>query len=342
MGVLSRAWVPCLRLRKHVANCHPPIMTLEQQIKDKALQLGFDAVGITDASPIAPADVARFQTWLASGHAGQMQYMHRHLEKRFAPTALLDGTQSVIVAAISYKPVPDPRDASPRDGLLGRVAQYACYDDYHVIIKSLLHELASFVRAWVQEPLRFKVCVDSAPLAERALAVRAGLGFIGLNHTLIHPALGPQVFLGELVTTARLQADQPVTGGCSSCRRCIEACPAGALQDDGYLNARKCISYLTIEHKGDIDPDLAAGMGDHLFGCDECILACPFQEAAPARKNPALRYHPERVGLDLQEVLTLYQSSFETRFGDSPLCRTGLDSLKRNARICLQNGIQGR
>lgn len=312
-------------------------MPLEQQIKDRARQLGFDAVGIADASAIDRADIERFQTWLASGYAGQMQYMHRHFDKRICPTTLLEGAASVIVVALGYKPPQTLSQMNRQPGPFGDVAQHACYDDYHVLIKSLLHELASDIRTWVQEPLRFKVCVDSAPLAERALAVRAGLGFIGLNHMLIHPALGPEVFLGELITTALLKPDERSAGGCPSCRRCIQACPTGALQDDGRFDARRCISYLTIEHKGDIDSDLAARMGNHLFGCDECTRACPFHEAAPPCTSPALKYYPDRTSLNLHEVLAMDASTFDSRFATSPLLRPGLDALQRNARICLQN-----
>ena len=313
-------------------------MSLEQQIKDRAIELGFDAVGITDASPIAPADIAHFQVWLAAGRAGQMQYLHRYFDKRMHPAALLEGAAAVIVVALGYKPRISDVAPPPSSGV---VAAMACYDDYHIVIRSLLYELESNIRSWASQPLRFKVCVDSVPLAERALAARAGLGFIGRNHALIHPTLGPQLFLGELVTTARLTPDEPgrmVLGPCGSdCRRCVAACPTGALQEDGTFDARRCISYLTIEHKGDIDPELSRSMGNHLFGCDECTRVCPFHESAPASTNPILKYHPDRARLYLHDVLALNQSRFESRFADSPLLRCGLDSLQRNARICLQN-----
>jgi epoxyqueuosine reductase len=317
-------------------------MSLEQQIKDKAMELGFDAVGITDASPIAPADIERFKTWLAAGGAGQMQYLQGHLDKRINPAALLEGAASVIVVALAYKPpvcsVPVRASTETPHGV---TTNMACYDDYHIVIKSLLYELESQIRSWVSESLHFKVCVDSVPLAERALAARAGLGFIGLNHALIHPTLGPQVFLGELVTTATLTPDEPGRMGpgprCSDCRRCVAACPTGALQDDGTFDARKCISYLTIEHKGDIDPDLSRKMGNRLFGCDECTQVCPFHASAPSGTHPLLKYHPDRARLDLQNILALDQDRFESRFADSPLLRCGVDGLQRNARICLQN-----
>jgi epoxyqueuosine reductase len=315
-------------------------MSLEQQIKDQARQLGFDAVGITDASAIAPADIEHLRTWLASGCAGQMQYMHRHFDKRTSPAALLEGAASVIMVALAYKPptsVETQNLASPH----GAVANMACYDDYHLVIRSLLYDLAADIRTRVPEPLRFRVCVDSAPLAERALAVRAGLGFIGLNHAFIHPTLGPQVFLGELVTTLPLKSDDPGRMGlgpcCCDCRRCIEACPTRAFQENGQFDARKCISYLTIEHKGDIDPDLERKMGNHLFGCDECTRGCPFHEAAPPAAGGVLKHYPDRVSLNLHEILAMDESVFKSRFANSPLLRPGLDILQRNARICLGN-----
>ncbi len=311
-------------------------MTLEQEIKDRAIQLGFDAVGITDASPIADADVARLRTWLRAGCAGQMQYMHHNFEKRIHPAALLDGAQSVIVVALNYKP--DASSAPAQNPQrTGAVAQYAWYEDYHEFMKSLLFELADFLRARTDRGHRFKACVDSVPLAERALAVRAGLGFIGTNHMLIHPALGPQVFLGELVTTVELEPDRANPGACAACDRCVRACPTGALQSDGSFDARKCISHLTIEHKGDIPSELATRVGDRIFGCDACVLACPHQQAAPPRAARRLRFHPENMRLNLEELLALSEESFEIRFGDSPIQRAGLDALQRNARICLNN-----
>ncbi|HPC93858.1 MAG TPA: tRNA epoxyqueuosine(34) reductase QueG [Sedimentisphaerales bacterium] len=311
-------------------------MTLEQEIKDRALTLGFDAVGITDASPIGDADVARLQTWLRAGHAGRMTYMHRNFEKRVHPAALLEGAQSVIVVALNYKPdgPPAPLQKPHRTGV---VAQYAWYQDYHEFMKPLLFELADFVRARSDRRHRFKACVDSVPLAERALAVRAGLGFIGTSHMLIHPRLGPQVFLGELVTTVELEPDQTNLGACAACDRCVRACPTGALQTDGSFDAQKCISYLTIEHQGIVPPELATKIGDKVFGCDDCVLACPYQQAAPPRANRNLRVRTENTRLNLEEVLALSEESFQARFADSPIRRTGRDILQRNARICLAN-----
>jgi epoxyqueuosine reductase len=179
--------------------------------------------------------------------------------------------------------------------------------------------------------------VDSAPVAERALAQRAGLGFIGKNHMLINPELGAQIFLGEIITTLKLQADEPMGGGCGDCDRCLKACPGEALRADGFLDASRCVSYLTIEHKDDIDGELEVKMGDRLFGCDECVRACPYHERAPVCKQGLMKYYPERASLKLQEVLEMNEERFEAKFGDSAIKRTGLARLKRNAAICLKN-----
>jgi epoxyqueuosine reductase len=339
-------------------------MNLEQEIKDKALALGFDAVGITDASPIGPEHVEHFEAWLRCGCAGRMDYMHRNLERRAHPAKLLDGAQSVIIVALGYKPPGPIADCGLRiaestrgDFPTGKVAQYAQYEDYHAFIKSLLSELADFIRAQTNAGQHFKTCVDSAPLAEKALAVRAGLGFIGKNHLLIHPRLGPQILLGEIVTTVSLHPDQEHQASCGSCDRCLKACPTGALRPDGFLDAGRCISYLTQygprmalpdsrdgadadeAHRSQdtVKPGLAVPpRRDWLFGCDECLLACPYRQNAPACANPRFKWYGERAELDLREVLGLTAEEFEARFRDSPVRRLGLETFQYNARRCLR------
>ena len=307
------------------------IMSLEQDIKDKAFELGLDAVGITDASPIGREHAAHFEAWLHSGCVGPLLYMHRNLEKRIDPGKLMTGARSVIVVALNYKP---PVTPAMRRGPVGRVAQFAWYTDYHGFIRSLLRELADFVRLRTGPTHRFKICVDSAPLAEKALAVRAGLGFIGRNHLLIHPQLGPQVLLGELITTLDLQSDEPVIGACAECDLCLRACPTGALRRDGLLDARDCISCLT-----QYEP--SPKIGTWLFGCDECLLACPHYGRAPTCANGRLKRCIEWEGLDLRELVGMTPETFATRFHDSPMGKAGFETLQRNARFCLQNVDHG-
>jgi epoxyqueuosine reductase len=311
-------------------------MTLEQEIKDQALALGFDAVGITDTAPVGAEHVGHFERWLRSGCAGRMEYMHHHLEKRLHPAQLRRGAQSVIVTALNYR-APTLQDAR---GMAcagtGRVALYAQYEDYHLFIKTLLRELAAFISMRTHQKDRFKICVDSAPAAEKVLAVRAGLGFIGKNHLLIHPRLGPQILLGELLTSVPLQPDQPIEGACLGCNRCVKACPTGALRADGLLDAPRCISYVTQYGP----PDVPVGnTGNWLFGCDECLCACPFHEKAPACANRRFRFYPERARLSLPDALELTPEAFEARFHDSPLRRLGLEGFKHNARTCLESQI---
>jgi epoxyqueuosine reductase len=312
-------------------------MNLSQDIKQKAIELGFDLVGVTDASPIDAEHAQVLAEWLRSGFAGRMDYMHRNLQKRLDPAELLKHAQSVIIVALNYSPpkcLPKPADTLEQRG---KVVTYAQYEDYHPFIKARLSKLLDFMSTVAGGGSKSKICVDSAPVAERALAVRAGLGSIGKNHMLINPKLGCRIFLGEIITDLKLQPDGPITTDCSDCNKCLGACPTGALRPDGQFDAGRCINYLTIEHKGPIPAELARKVGDRLFGCEQCILACPYQHDAPACTNKEFKFYPDRAALDLQKVLDSSPESFEVEFADSVIRRLGLEGLKRNARICLAN-----
>jgi epoxyqueuosine reductase len=266
-----------------------------------------------------------------------MLYMRKNLNKRTNPAKLLENARSIICFALNYTPPIIETEPQHANTPQGRVANYAQYEDYHLFIKRQLCKLTDFIASLADTNFKFRICVDSAPVPERALAARAGLGFIGKNHMLIHPTLGPQIFLAEIITNLRLQTDEPVTDDCSGCNKCIDACPTGALQPDGHLNANKCISYLTIEYKGEISPDLADKIHDRLFGCDECVLTCPYQQNAPVCKNKNFKFYPARANLNLRRILDMTEDEFKTEFADSPLKRPGLKLIKRNAQICLKN-----
>jgi epoxyqueuosine reductase len=327
-------------------------MSLSNEIKQKAIELGFDLVGITDASPIHAGQLEHFIAWLEAGFAGQMEYLQRYPEKRFRPTDLLENAKSVIVVGLNYKPV-DLKLLPSQNVPTGRIVSYACYEDYHPFIQKRLHQLAEFINSITGKLLQYRICVDSTPLAERALGVRAGLGFIGKNHMLINPALGCQIFLGEIITDLKLPPDKSIlchfeqSGAesrnllniypCATCQKCIDICPTGALRPDGRFDAGKCINYLTIECKDEIPPDLAAITTNRLFGCEECILACPYHKNAPVCKNTQFKFYPDKVIIELREILNLSSESFEAKFSGSVIKRAGLDKLKRNARICLTN-----
>ncbi len=309
-------------------------MSLEQEIKGKALALGFDTAGITDASPLGREHAAHFEAWLHAGCAGRMEYMQRNLAKRLDPAQLLDGAKSVVVVALAYKPCPENSEPAFPTAPMGKVAQYAQYEDYHPFMKSLLRELARFIEHAAGQRHEYRICVDAAPVAEKALAARAGLGFIGRHHLLIHPRLGPQILLGEIITTLSLRPDGPGEDGCRNCDACVKACPTGALRAGGFLDARRCISYRT---QYELKDDPVRGTAGWVFGCDECLLACPFSRGAPPRANQHFRHYAERARLNLQDLLDLTLADFEARFHDSPLRRPGLEILQRNARACLQS-----
>ncbi len=312
-------------------------MNLADSIKQKARQLGFDLVGITDALPIDEDQFKLFTDWLDSGYAGRMSYMHQNLNKRAKPAKLLENAQSLIVVGLNHTPPKTRKEPPEATEPKGRVANYARYEDYHPFIKKQLRKLTDFLSLLVGEGLQFKICVDSAPLAERALAARAGLGFIGKNHMLINPKLGPQILLGEIITSLKLEPDKPITADCSDCNKCLATCPTGALRADGQFDANKCISYLTIEYKDQIPPDLAEKIGDRLFGCDECVLACPYQTNVPICSNADFTFYPNRAFLNLKEILKVTEYQFKTRFFNSPLARTGLQKLRTTAELCLRN-----
>lgn len=324
-------------------------MSLAKDIKQRAIELGFDLVGITGVWPIDSQQRDFLAVWLKSGYAGQMNYLHRNFEKRINPANLLENAQSVICVGLNYKQSPPTqllramRSRARQSHLdditspTGKVASYAWYKDYHPFIKKQLRKLTDFITSVAGREHKFKICVDSAPLAERALAARAGLGFIGKNHMLINPTLGPQILLGEIITTLKLPTDNPITDNCSNCNRCIDACPTGALGPDGQFDANKCISYLTIEYKGQLSADLAEKIGDRLFGCDECVLACPYKQNSPVCKNKQFKFYSDRAELDLQKILETTEEKFQIEFADSVILRSGLDQLKRNAKIFLDN-----
>jgi len=312
-------------------------MSLSQDIKHKAIELGFDLIGVTNASPIDAEQAEIFAQWLKSGFAGQMNYMHRNLQKRLDPARLFENARSVIVVGLNYTPPKHKHKPTDMGAPAGRVAGYAQYEDYHSFIKERLYKLVDFIKTLAGSGIKSKICVDSVPLAERALAVRAGLGFIGKNHMLIHPELGCRIFLGEIITDLKLPPDEPIAGDCVGCRKCLDACPTGALRSDGQFDAGKCINYLTIEYKDQIPPELAEKISDRLFGCEECIVVCPYQKQAPACTNKQFKFYRNRARIDLQEILSLSDESFEARFAESPIKRLGLDGLKRNARICHAN-----
>jgi epoxyqueuosine reductase len=212
------------------------------------------------------------------------------------------------------------------------------FEDYHSFIKGLLRALVELIKEYSgRQNLKFKVCVDSVPLAERAIARRAGLGFIGRNHMLVNPDFGSQIFLGEIVTDLKLRPDRPIKRRCRDCDKCIKSCPMGALGFDGSFDATRCISYLTTEYEGIIPKSLAGKIGCRLFGCDECVLACPYEERSRGRSNKSFKFFADRRYMDLSIIRGWDRAAFEHYFANSVVERLGFERLKRNAKVCLEN-----
>ena len=304
-----------------------------EAIKRRALELGFDRVGVAPAGPSAYRDYLR--RWLEEGRAGEMRYLAGRFNERTDPSAYLPGAQSVVCVALNYHTPLEPVASTDR-GRRGRVARYALGDDYHEIIKTRLYALAD----WMREEFpgtRTRCSVDTAPVMEKELAARAGIGWLGKNSCVINPDVGSWLLLGEVITTLTLAADAPATDHCGTCTRCIDACPTGAITAPYELDASRCISYLTIEHRGEISADLREQIGDWLYGCDVCQDVCPHNSRAPAATDPALRPRFPTGTLDVSEVVRWTDDDYRRQLHGSAMKRVKLPVLQRNARIVSQN-----
>lgn len=313
-------------------------MDITCAVKQKAIELGFDLVGITSSAPISQNDKEILKDFVSGGFAGEMGYLNHNMEIRTTPEKLLPGAKSVICVALNYKtPAGSGEKLQYKDEPHGQIAAFACYEDYHSFIKIRLFRLAEYIAENFKPDIEFKVCVDSVPLAERSLAVRAGLGFIGKNRMLVNPKLGLKLLLGELITNIELKHDEPMRSSCAGCDRCTMACPNGVFGEDGSFDARKCVSYLTIEKKGDIESSDKAAIGKKLFGCDECIKACPMNKIAPVRSNKEFKYINPLHEVSLCDILYWDQKEFDNHLNNTTIHRLGLKNLQRNALICLEN-----
>jgi epoxyqueuosine reductase len=305
---------------------------LARAIKERAVGLGFDLVGIASAGPSQYRDY--FQKWLDDGQAGSMGYLSKRFAERADPAVYLPGAKSTICVALNYyvelEPVPADQPARK-----GKVARYALGDDYHELIKNRLYSLAD----WLRETAHcHTLCgIDTAPVMEKELAARAGIGWIGKNTCTINPRIGSWLLLGEILTTLSLPADAPATDHCGSCTRCIDACPTGAIIAPYQLDARQCISYLTIEHRGEIPSELHAPIGDWLYGCDICQDVCPHNRRPPAAADPALRPRFATGSLNVDDVLNWTESDYRTAVKGSAMKRVKLPQLQRNARLVADN-----
>lgn len=339
--------------------------------KQLAAQVGLDRIGVTHAGPVERA--AYYRNWLAAGYAGDMRYLAADQDSRERPDLLLPGARSILCAAMNYHcadsahdaapartaPAPNPPSSHVEHERLagaadapaqssdsaapvaarpaGRIAQYARGRDYHHVLSERLRDLMRRLRAALNEPFEYRICVDTAPLLERELAARAGIGWIGKNTCVLNESLGSYLFLGEVLTTLDLAPDDAATDHCGSCTRCLDACPTAALPAPYQIDASRCIAYLTIEHRGPIAEEFHAPIGDWVFGCDICQDVCPFNRRAPQAADAELLQPNTPARVDLLDLLHLRGGGYRRLTRKSAARRADCHNWRRNAAIALGN-----
>jgi epoxyqueuosine reductase len=313
-------------------------MSLTERIQDRAYDLGFDLAGVAPAFPVPRLDA--YRAWLAQGYHGKMGYMARpdRVERREDPAKILPSVRSIVCVGLNHYPEALPANLR-HDSSRGLISNYAWGLDYHALMATRLEELAAFIGAEAGSEVTHRVYVDTGPILERAYAAEAGLGFIGKNTCLIHPKMGSWLFLGEILLNVELE---PTLGkasvSCGTCRRCLDACPTGALVAPYVLDARRCISYLTIELKGPIPHELRPLMGNRVYGCDVCQIVCPWQRFARPAQEWAFRAEtPNRAAPVLSDLIEIEEEAFRRRYRGTAIFRIGRGRLLRNAAVALGN-----
>jgi epoxyqueuosine reductase len=310
--------------------------SLEEAIRAEADRLGFAACGFTRADSADAAGLG-LRRWLDAGRHGTMGWMESRADQRASPRALWPEAKSAIALAMSYAPATDPlelADATDR----GRISVYAQGGDYHKTVKKALKALARFIAG--EAPSELKVFVDTAPVMEKPLAQAAGIGWQGKHTNLVSREHGSWLFLGIILTSLELEPDPPADDGvhCGSCRRCLDACPTQAFDGPHRIDARRCISYLTIEHDGPIPQELRSAMGNRIYGCDDCLAVCPWNRfAQSAAANRAFLPRAELAAPRIADLLALDDAAFREMFAGSPIKRIGVKRMIRNCLIAAGN-----
>jgi epoxyqueuosine reductase len=306
-------------------------LTLAGVVKERARTLGFSGIAIGPAGP--PEHGAAFERWLDAGYGATMGYLTRGRADRLDPGRLLPGARSAVAVALSHG------DGRGDDPSWAPVARYARGQDYHEVMRPRLGQLAEVIRGAAGVGTATRVSVDTSAVLEREVAARAGLGWIGKNTNLLSPALGSYFLIGIILTTAEMAWDARMADRCGTCTACLEACPTGAFVAPYVLDARRCISYLTIEHRGDMPEALSGALHGWIFGCDVCQEVCPWNRKVAAVRDPALA--PGRPFEGAERLLTLDEAAFRTRFRGSPLWRPKRSGLLRNAALALAASERG-
>ena len=308
------------------------ITELSEAIKKKARELGFAGCGFSRAEAL-PEDARRLKTWLRKGHHAHMGYMANHFEKRTDPTLLVEGAATVISVLYNYY-----TDRLQRDPEAPILSKYAYGKDYHFVMKDKMHLLFDFIKSMHPEA-QGRVFVDSAPVLDRAWAHRAGLGWIGKNSMLISRSAGSFVFIGEIILNLELEYMQiPESDFCGSCNRCIEACPTGAILETRSIDSERCISYQTIENKGEISSELEGKLSGRVFGCDICQDVCPWNRKAENHQEPAFNPEADLLDLSREQWNKLSREEYKLLFHQSAVERAGYDKLKGNMAFLQKKG----
>ncbi len=302
-------------------------MITSEQIKVKALEIGFDACGIARAE-LLKEDADILSNWLEKDYCAGMGYMRNHFDKRIDPTLLLENARSVIVVLLNYYSPQVQKFSVPQ------IAKYAYSKDYHVVMKQKLYQLLELIQKLSPEDkINGRAFVDSAPVLERRWAEKAGLGWIGKNALLINPKVGSFTFIGELIIDAELNYDNPIPNRCGNCSRCIDACPTKALCEPYVVNANRCFSYHTVESKDDIPAELAVKLENRLFGCDTCQQVCPYNQQVKLSDTNEFRCLPEFLSMDKEAWENITEEEFNKIFADSPLQRAGYKKIKATLNL---------
>jgi epoxyqueuosine reductase len=312
----------------------------EAQVKSMAREVGFSLVGI---APVTPHERSNrvMERWLAGGMHGEMAWLERHRPGREDPSRLLEGARSAICVAVNYYHEVE-KEQRRMDGSDGRGAFsiYVHHEDYHGPMMRMLAELEERLRS-VHADLRATACVDTRPVSDRALALRAGVGWLGKNTAVISPRYGSWIFLGELITNLELAPDSPLDTLCGTCSRCVDACPTGALDTPFVLDARRCISYLTIEKRGPIEAELHEPIGLDVYGCDTCQSVCPFNDVATESTVFERDKRSPLVDAPLETLATIGEVEFRELTRDSAIRRCRSEGMRRNAEIVRANVSRG-
>lgn len=310
--------------------------SLSQKIKQKALEIGFHKIGIVRAEPLEK-EREHLEEWLAREFHGEMRWMEREPEKRSDPQILFPGARSVIVVALNYF-TPDEHEENETKG---KISRYAWGDDYHDVLKEKLRELFSFIKS-LDETAEGKICVDTAPMMDKAWAARAGLGWIGKHSNLITKEYGSWVFLGEILLNLELEYDSEIVEDhCGSCTRCLDACPTDAITAPYLVDSKRCLSYATIELRSlELPPEITKDLNGWLYGCDICQDVCPWNRFEKPTNEQKFAPRQSETSVDLLEILSYSHEEYAARFRKSAMKRAKLGGLQRNARALLEGKIK--